>query len=292
MCWGDNNYGQLGNGNNIDNATATKVVGISDAAYVEAGVGNTCVIHKDKTVSCWGTNVWGQLGDGTNKDSNIPVKNPYLRGVLDISLSGYSYSNGSGGSDVKGWGCALLEDKTVECWGKNNGELGNGGKGVSTSSQYEDTYKRSYSPHKVLGLNNAISISTLPTMNSGNSSHAIGSSCAILDNGSISCWGNIEVDGSMVNAKTPIQVPSWENMVKIANFSGSYCTLSTDKNLKCSQPSTHFLGSSYIDQLSGIVDFTLGGGVTVVFFLKTKQLNAGVVIMRGSFALGGAQVVH
>ena len=63
--------------------------------------------------------------------------------------------------------CALLEDKSIKCWGRNlDGELGDG--------TNENPRKI---PVDVYGVSNAVAVDT------GNRH-----SCALLDNQSIVCW--------------------------------------------------------------------------------------------------------
>lgn len=73
-CWGDNDFGQLGNGSTIDSAVPVTVSGISTATAVTTGFDHTCVLLGDGSVWCWGRNVSGQLGDGTGTDSSVPVE--------------------------------------------------------------------------------------------------------------------------------------------------------------------------------------------------------------------------
>src|SRR5206468_11365661 len=77
-CWGHNDQGQLGIGNNTDSLTPQLVNGhgvltagmrVTD---VSAGNGFTCVIANGKGI-CWGANTNGQLGDGTTGARTNPV---------------------------------------------------------------------------------------------------------------------------------------------------------------------------------------------------------------------------
>jgi len=72
-CWGDNGYGQLGDGSNTDSNVPVDVVGISDAISISAGWEHTCAVLSSGAVKCWGDNGYGQLGDGSNTDSAVPV---------------------------------------------------------------------------------------------------------------------------------------------------------------------------------------------------------------------------
>ena len=66
-CWGDNFFGQLGDGSGTGRSTPVNVVGLtSTVTDIEAGVGHTCAITTVGGVACWGHNGNGQLGGGEN----------------------------------------------------------------------------------------------------------------------------------------------------------------------------------------------------------------------------------
>jgi alpha-tubulin suppressor-like RCC1 family protein len=73
-CWGDNTWGEIGNGvqSNTPQTTPTTVcltgtgtscAPLAKVTQVAAGDGFTCAIAAGATY-CWGNNVYGQLGDG------------------------------------------------------------------------------------------------------------------------------------------------------------------------------------------------------------------------------------
>jgi hypothetical protein len=78
MCWGSNNYGQLGLGNTANRGDGPNQMGANLAAVdlgpgaqavaVVAGAGHTCALLTGAgyagKVKCWGTNSYGQLGQG------------------------------------------------------------------------------------------------------------------------------------------------------------------------------------------------------------------------------------
>jgi alpha-tubulin suppressor-like RCC1 family protein len=74
QCWGDNGYGELGNGTTTNSPAPAQVSGISGATAVAAGGHHTCVLMSGGTVECWGYNKSGQLGNGTTTDSSVPVQ--------------------------------------------------------------------------------------------------------------------------------------------------------------------------------------------------------------------------
>jgi alpha-tubulin suppressor-like RCC1 family protein len=90
----------------------------TDVVEVGAGASGACARTKDGSVWCWGSNAFGKLGDGTMDFSDVPVRVRKLRGkVVQLSV---------GGGD-RGHNCALLEDGTGWCWGRNDfGQLGDG----------------------------------------------------------------------------------------------------------------------------------------------------------------------
>jgi cysteine-rich repeat protein len=132
QCWGRNDDGQLGLGDVANRGDARGEMGGNlpnvnlgaDASVTNlvAGRHHTCALLADGTVKCWGGNDKGQLGYGDrlprggqpgDMGDALPAVN-LGRAVLALS---------AGGDHT----CALLEDRTVRCWGDNGyGELGLG----------------------------------------------------------------------------------------------------------------------------------------------------------------------
>ncbi|MDO9016936.1 MAG: hypothetical protein Q8S73_20275 [Deltaproteobacteria bacterium] len=65
VCWGSNNYGELGDGTTTWRRTPVSVLGLADAVEVTAGSSFTCARRATGAVVCWGQNSGGQLNDGT-----------------------------------------------------------------------------------------------------------------------------------------------------------------------------------------------------------------------------------
>ncbi len=114
LCWGVDDFGQLGNGSLDTGRMPVLVNGMQSARAITAGYFHACAILQDDRVQCWGANTLGQLGNGTTRMSSIPVTVAGLEHVETIT-AGAAHT------------CALLKDQTAYCWGSNHaGQLGNG----------------------------------------------------------------------------------------------------------------------------------------------------------------------
>ena len=72
-CWGGNGYGQVGNGNTINQRYAVDVPGLSGVLGAAAGTYHTCA-RTGGDVHCWGSNQVGQLGDGSALYRTAPYR--------------------------------------------------------------------------------------------------------------------------------------------------------------------------------------------------------------------------
>jgi len=74
-CWGDNWWGQLGDGSENKYSNIPQKVKLDNPVIdLAAGGAHTCAIDANRNVWCWGYNVAGQLGNYTNLRQNFPVK--------------------------------------------------------------------------------------------------------------------------------------------------------------------------------------------------------------------------
>lgn len=121
-CWGDNQYGELGNGTNTTSGAPVTPTGLtSSVTALAAGDFQTCAVVSG-AAKCWGRNHAGQIGDNTTTDRNTPTAVSGLSsGVSDVMTSGLAYQNPMLGSHS----CALLSTGALQCWGANLlGQLG------------------------------------------------------------------------------------------------------------------------------------------------------------------------
>ena len=73
MCWGRDNYGQIGDGFGRS-ASPTHTVGLPrPAVAVEVGMDFSCALLDNGSVMCWGRGSGGRLGNGGTSNSAQPV---------------------------------------------------------------------------------------------------------------------------------------------------------------------------------------------------------------------------
>lgn len=116
-CWGYNLYGQLGDGGNTNQFATHDIIGLPGgvrAVSVDAGLDHTCALQANGAMTCWGRNGDGQLGDGTTTNRNQPVS-------VSVPANTHATAIQAGGFHT----CALYGAGTVTCWGYNQwGQLG------------------------------------------------------------------------------------------------------------------------------------------------------------------------
>lgn len=72
LCWGGNQYGQLGQQDLQNHTSPTQINGLTGIAKISAGGQHTCALSSSGSAKCWGLNYDGQLGAG-NAWSQTPV---------------------------------------------------------------------------------------------------------------------------------------------------------------------------------------------------------------------------
>jgi alpha-tubulin suppressor-like RCC1 family protein len=69
MCWGKNDYGQLGQAMPAVSATPIAVQNITQAVRIVTGENTSCAYRQDGTSKCWGSHARGGLGNATPIDT-------------------------------------------------------------------------------------------------------------------------------------------------------------------------------------------------------------------------------
>lgn len=212
-CWGDNGYGQLGEGSVVDGTNQYSLVPVpvnpdTDWASISLGYYHSCAIKENGSLWCWGDNTDGTVGDGSQLDKSIPVQ---VGSDLD-------WKQVSANSEHT---CAVKTTGSLWCWGNNGGD-------------------------DILGLGPIASFTVLPSPQqlgtdtdwekvSTGTTH----SCALKTNGSIYCWGN-GASGRLAQDSTdtadkdiPVPIISSQAWLSVSAGYMHTCAVATDNSLWC-----------------------------------------------------------
>jgi cysteine-rich repeat protein len=228
-CWGDNQSGQLGQGNK--DPVGDEEREIARMQPIDLGMGRTaksvvvgaydvCALLDNNTVKCWGDNSAGQLGQGDTHDrgGGPGQMGDYLPPVVLGEDAVYVTTGGA-------HACAILSHGAVKCWGSGAfGQLG------------YDSEQSVLSPALLPAVNLGPG-RTAKDVSAANNAVT----CALLDNSLAKCWGlnaygvlslpeNIagSEDGAFGNA------PSEMASLPTLNFSGfTVKSISTTDRFAC-----------------------------------------------------------
>jgi alpha-tubulin suppressor-like RCC1 family protein len=199
--WGDNTYGELGDGTVGGlSKVPVKVVKLSEATAVAAGSRHGLTVQSEHVFS-WGENEVGQLGRSTTEECGIvrcskePVEVPGLEGVIAISASGDN-------------SLALLKNGHVWAWGAN--QYGQLGVGTTTGPEQCGAAKTpcSKKPVEVPGLKEVEQISM-------GADHAL----ALLKSGEVESWGRNNNGQLCLGTTTNEDEPTTTGLAKVKDVS-------------------------------------------------------------------------
>lgn len=204
------------------------------------GSDHTCALMSDGTVTCWGKNDQGQLGQPPERlaQSALPVPVPGVEGAVEVA-AGHELS------------CALLAGGTVLCWGRDNeSQLGVGDAGVpfiptptpvahltdatglwaanaNVCARRRDgqllCWGHNANGQVVFGQGGSVDVPTrieaLPDAGVVQVAIAHETLCALVDDGSVWCWGSnaegLSGDGTFGVPRRPTRVPSLSGVTEL-----------------------------------------------------------------------------
>jgi alpha-tubulin suppressor-like RCC1 family protein len=261
-CWGDAGA-HLGRGDNSfsdvgDNETPGSIPPLDlgagrTARAISAGFNHVCAVLDDGSVRCWGFGSDGRLGYG-NSDSIGDNETPGSAGPVDLGAGRTAVAISAGRRHT----CAVLDDGSVRCWGEGlQGRLGYG----NTEDVGDDELPGSVGPVDLGAGRTAVAIGA-----------GFGHTCAVLDDGSVRCWGpggrqlgygdsreNIG-DNETPGSVGPADLGAGRTAVAIGLGWGHTCAILDNGSLRCWGTSFAGLGLGSTDATMGDVD--LGAGRT------------------------------
>jgi alpha-tubulin suppressor-like RCC1 family protein len=182
MAWGNNGFGQLGDGTTVTRSVPVEVTGLTGVRAIAAGADHSLALLANGRVMAWGDNENGQLGDGNQTESEVPVEVKGLTGVRAIAA----------GADHS---LALLSNGTVMAWGDNeSGQLGIGSTASSTT------------PKAVKGLSGVAAVA-------GGGEFSL----ALTTKGTVESWGSDE-SGQLGNGE--LEEPTSKVPISVSGLSG------------------------------------------------------------------------
>jgi alpha-tubulin suppressor-like RCC1 family protein len=159
-----------------------------------------CALLEDATVACYGGGIVGTLGRGDRPETDpVPRPVPGLAKVAKIFGGGYTM-------------CAVLEDRTVTCWG---------------ADQSQNPYgARPGDRFTVEGLGSVVDLAV-----------ATSHTCALVDGGDLECFGSNYFgelgDGTTNNAKKPVRVAKVHGVKAVATGAELTCAIVADGSVVC-----------------------------------------------------------
>ena len=210
LCWGENFYGQLGDGTEEQRLSPTEVATELQFTAISAGSSHTCGVATDGSTYCWGRNSHGQLGTATSQ--TCFAGNPEQCSTTPVQVAGtLAFAQVVAGS---GHTCGVTDEGAAYCWGNNMWD----GLGDGTDSSRS-------SPTPVAGDHEFLTLS------------ANRHTCGIAADGTTYCWGNnaggVLGDGTDTDHNTPTRVAIDIRLTTVSTGDVHTCALGVEGRMYC-----------------------------------------------------------
>jgi alpha-tubulin suppressor-like RCC1 family protein len=273
FCWGDDYYGELGDGTSgtfTPVGTPEAIAASTTWDQISTGGIITCAIDDTGALWCWGYGGGGALGAGNTNPATTPQK--VSAGPWSSVSAGYDHVCALAGGHLYCWGengygqlatgdelqknapsqigsalwtavsageehtCAIRADGTLWCWGEDySGQVGDGMSGSSAGNRL--------APSAVLAGQTFTAVAA-------GASH----SCAIDSTGKLWCWGNSasgQVGGGTLGVQaTPVAIGTDTDWKSVSAGLSHTCATKTDGRIFC-----------WGDNQSGEIGLGVGGPV-------------------------------
>jgi len=256
-CWGDNFFGQLGDGTTTQRLVPRAVAGGLRFRFVTAGNQYTCGLTTEDKAYCWGDNTYGQLGDGAAEASAVVPK---------AVSGGRRYRQLRAGNRHT---CAVTRSDVTFCWGEN----GSGQLGVVLTG-----YQVSAVPIKVQtgGL-------VFRRVYAGG-----GHTCALTAEGVAYCWGNNRSGqlgtGTHDTTVTPVRVSGSRVWTQLSTGLVHTCGVSGGKAFCWGSNSAGGLGDG--TQTERTVPTAVAGGLSFKGVAASFNYSCGITSANQAYCWG------
>lgn len=231
-CWGNNNYGQLGDpalDSVATNPLPIKVVGDHHWAAFDQGRAHTCGVDTDGALWCWGLNSTGQLG------INVPSGYVWYSMPLQVGTD----TNWRGVTGLSDHTCAIKTTGTIWCWGYGDARLGIG---PTPGDQIVPAQVGTDTDWAVIDAGQDMT-------------------CATKTNGTLWCWGHLDpADWSNVTSyPTQIGTSTTNGWVGAGTYAACTIGKNTAHALRCYGHNDEGQGGNAVVDRSDLSEVTGGG---------------------------------
>ncbi len=199
FCWGQNAYGELGDGTTTARSYPAVVAGSVSYSAISANTYHSCALGSAGEAYCWGDNPNGMRAPTAADRYYVPT--PVALGFRFVRIGAGLFSN-----------CGLTASGAAYCWGTRlDGVLGDG----LADGSYTAT------PSRVLG-GPYLSLSVGAT-----------SSCGVGADSVAYCWGDAPVATASGYASVPQRIAGSGRLTQVSVGNSHACSLSASGDASC-----------------------------------------------------------